>query len=157
MNIFRLSHRFALAFLGLSLVTACFDDPVSVQQLPLTSLEDQVWATSLGVDLATMTRLSSGVYIKDDVVGAGATVSGSPRVLVFYAGYLATGFRFDFVPNPGTAADIPLERVIPGFAQGMQGMKVGGKRRILIPSALGYGELGKTTFPATPISFSTSS
>ena len=79
---------------------------------------------------------------KDLVVGTGATVTSSSTVSVMYVGAnYKTGK--DFTQATWTskrATTFPLSGVIPGFAEGLIGMKVGGRREIVIPSSLGYGD-----------------
>lgn len=113
---------------------------------PIT-LEDQVWAKSLGVNLSQMTKLASGVYFLDQTVGTGATLTGLPTVRVYYAGYLANGKRFDATLAPSQPIPFPLANLIQGWQVGMPGMKVGGKRRLVIPYALGYGAGGASSIP----------
>jgi peptidylprolyl isomerase len=81
---------------------------------------------------------------KDLVVGTGATAVASSTVDVNYVGAAyATGKVFDDTPwKQGQPSTFPLSGVVPGFAQGIVGMKVGGRREIVIPSALGYGPGG---------------
>ncbi len=81
---------------------------------------------------------------KDLVVGTGTTAVASDTVSVYYVGAdYANGKVFDDTPwKQGQAVPFPLSGVVPGFAQGIVGMKVGGRREIVIPSALGYGATG---------------
>jgi FKBP-type peptidyl-prolyl cis-trans isomerase FkpA len=87
----------------------------------------------------------------DTTVGAGAEATAGKQVLVNYTGWLYSdtaadhkGTRFD----SGTHAFVVGSGTIPGFAQGLLGMKVGGKRTVLIPASLGYGASGSP--PAIP-------
>ncbi|HTX62296.1 MAG TPA: FKBP-type peptidyl-prolyl cis-trans isomerase [Acidimicrobiales bacterium] len=82
------------------------------------------------------------VEVKDLVRGTGATVKSSSTVSVFYVGANYTTGK-DFTQATWTskrATTFPLSGVIPGFAEGLIGMKVGGRREIVIPSSLGYGD-----------------
>lgn len=129
-------------------LAACSPNDSSAPVQPVTSLESQVWASSLNINLAAMTRLPSGVYILDSVVGGGAALAGTPQVRVYYNGFLANGSRFDGNVGTGTPASFPLGGLIPGWKVGMQGMKVGGKRRLVIPSSQGYGTVANGPIPA---------
>jgi hypothetical protein len=81
---------------------------------------------------------------KDLVVGTGATAAASNTVNVQYVGADYTnGKDFDSSWSRGQPSSFPLNGVIPGFAQGIVGMKVGGRREIVIPPALGYGATGQ--------------
>jgi peptidylprolyl isomerase len=137
-----LVRRRVLPLAMVLMAVACSEDPLN----PVISLESQQWASSLNINLASMTRLPSGVYYRDQTGGTGATVNGSPTVRVFYEGFLANGSRFDGNVG-GTAINFPLANLIPGWQSGMQGMKVGGKRRLVIPSSLGYGPSGSGPIP----------
>ena len=81
---------------------------------------------------------------KDLVVGTGKTAVASDTVSVYYVGVDYTnGKIFDDSPwKSGAPAPFVLSQVVPGFAQGIVGMKVGGRREIVIPPALGYGADG---------------
>ena len=81
---------------------------------------------------------------KDLVVGTGQAAVASSTVTVFYVGANYTnGKVFDDTPwRQHQPTPFPLSGVVPGFAQGIVGMKVGGRREIVIPSALGYGAMG---------------
>lgn len=84
------------------------------------------------------------------VPGSGdATVKSSDTVTVNYTGALAkNGNVFESSLDSGQPATFPLSGVISGWTQGLPGMKVGETRRLLIPSALGYGASGSGTIPA---------
>ena len=85
----------------------------------------------------------SSLEIKDLVVGTGDTVSPTSTVTVHY---LLMGWKsgqiIDSSWSRGAPSTFGLNQVIPGWQQGMPGMKVGGRRELLIPPTLGYGEAG---------------
>ncbi len=83
-------------------------------------------------------------------VGNGATANPNSTVSILYTGAIAsTGIVFDSSLDRGSApASFPLSNTIPGFKQGITGMKVGGTRQILIPAALGYGATANQGIPA---------
>lgn len=90
---------------------------------------------------------ASGLKYTDLVVGAGATPQKGQTVTVHYTGTLANGIKFDSsYDHPGQE---PLEfqlgtpQIIQGWNEGIATMKVGGKRRLTIPSVLGYGPAGR--------------
>ena len=84
------------------------------------------------------------LIMKDLVVGTGEQVGASAEVTVNYIGVsCSTGKIFDSSYANGQPATFGLDGVIPGWTQGIPGMKVGGKRLLGIPSALAYGEAGQ--------------
>jgi FKBP-type peptidyl-prolyl cis-trans isomerase len=80
----------------------------------------------------------------DFVVGKGATAIAGKMVKVNYIGKLVNGKQFDASCDRGEAFEFALGagQVIKGWDQGVAGMKVGGIRRLIIPSSLGYGAAG---------------
>jgi FKBP-type peptidyl-prolyl cis-trans isomerase len=87
---------------------------------------------------------SSGLQYLDLKVGTGATAQAGQTVTVHYTGWLENGKKFDSSIDRGQPFSFPLGagRVIKGWDEGVQGMKVGGKRKLIIPSNLGYGARG---------------
>jgi FKBP-type peptidyl-prolyl cis-trans isomerase len=90
---------------------------------------------------------ASGLKYSDLVVGTGATPQKGQTVTVHYTGTLANGKKFDSsYDHPGQQ---PLEfqlgtpNIIKGWHEGIETMKVGGKRRLIIPPALAYDKMGK--------------
>ena len=83
--------------------------------------------------------------ITDITVGDGAEAGAGDTVKVHYVGVaLSSGEEFDASYNRGAPLDFPLGagRVIAGWDQGVAGMKVGGRRQLVIPPHLGYGDRG---------------
>jgi FKBP-type peptidyl-prolyl cis-trans isomerase FkpA len=94
------------------------------------------------------TTTPSGLIIEDVVVGNGATAAAGQKVTVHYTGWLTDGImkgrKFDSSKDRNDPFEFPLGagHVIKGWDEGVQGMKVGGKRLLTIPPALGYGARG---------------
>jgi len=86
----------------------------------------------------------SGLVIEELVVGTGEAAAAGRKVSVHYTGWLTDGSKFDSSKDRGDPFIFPLGRghVIKGWDEGVAGMKVGGKRKLVIPSALGYGARG---------------
>ncbi len=82
--------------------------------------------------------------IEDTLVGTGAEVKSGDTVVMHYTGTLVDGTKFDSSLDRGQPFETQIGegRVIKGWDQGVPGMKVGGKRKLFIPSALAYGERG---------------
>ena len=95
----------------------------------------------------TMTT-SSGLQITDSKVGTGAPPKTGQTCIMHYTGWLyengAKGKKFDSSVDRGEPFSFALgaQQVIKGWDQGVSGMKVGGKRTLIIPSELGYGARG---------------
>lgn len=134
------------ALLAMTLVSACgSDQQPDVPSNPAV----EVYAASLGVNIAGMTKKSDALYVQDLQVGTGADAIVGKTLKMTYSGWLINGTRFD--SNVGGAAftfSLGAGQVIQGWDLGIQGMKVGGKRRLVIGSALGYGRSGSGPIPA---------
>jgi FKBP-type peptidyl-prolyl cis-trans isomerase len=88
------------------------------------------------------------LQIEDLTVGTGATVAVGDTVTVDYTGTLLNGTQFDTsIGKAPITFRVGAGTLIPGFEQGMVGMKVGGKRRLTIPPALAYGQAGSGPIP----------
>ena len=94
------------------------------------------------------TTTPSGLIIDDVVAGEGAAAASGQNVTVHYTGWLmyggAAGKKFDSSKDRNQPFVFPLAqgRVIKGWDEGVQGMSVGGTRRLIIPAELGYGARG---------------
>ena len=94
---------------------------------------------------------------QDILEGTGsAQVKGGDTIIVHYTGYFLDGKKFDssYDNNQPLTIVVGKGQLIQGFEQGVIGMKLGGQRRIIIPSSLAYGEQGSGAIPPnTPIAF----
>jgi FKBP-type peptidyl-prolyl cis-trans isomerase FkpA len=93
---------------------------------------------------ANATTTASGLKYEDVKVGTGETATAGKTVSVHYTGWLTDGKKFDSSKDRGKPFEFPLGggRVIKGWDEGVQGMKVGGVRKLTIPASLGYGSRG---------------
>ena len=97
---------------------------------------------------STMTTTPSGLQYEDTVVGTGATPATGQICVMHYTGWLyqdgKKGAKFDSSLDRGQPFEFPIGtgRVIKGWDEGVATMKIGGKRTLIIPPALGYGARG---------------
>ena len=147
--------RTALSALTVALTAAIIacgsDSPTQVP--PAQDIETVTFASSLNINLSTFTKTSYGLYYKDVIVGTGATVAKGDSLFVHYFGYFPTGVLFD--SNPLTAEPYRFKvgagGVIPAWDSAAVGMKIGGRRDIIVPPSLGYGSSGYGSIPANSI------
>jgi len=94
--------------------------------------------------MASTTTTASGLIIEELKVGTGAEAAAGQQVSVHYTGWLTDGTKFDSSKDRGDPFEFPLGagHVIRGWDEGVQGMKVGGSRKLTIPADLGYGARG---------------
>lgn len=88
---------------------------------------------------------ASGLQIIDEVVGTGPSPQPGQRVTVHYTGTLENGTKFDSSVDRGQPYEFTIGQgtVIQGWDEGIMTMKVGGKRKLIIPPELGYGAAGR--------------
>ncbi|MCE5321723.1 FKBP-type peptidyl-prolyl cis-trans isomerase [bacterium] len=92
----------------------------------------------------------SGLQYKDTKVGTGPAVKVGDSVTVEYKGWLDNGTVFDSTKKPGAGPfsfNVGSGQVIKGWDEGLQGMKKGGVRQLILPPALGYGSEDMGTIP----------
>jgi len=128
-------HRLLLPLSTLLLLlTACgkAGDPAEVPFDP-----------ALNIDLGAMTHTESGLYFQDVVVGTADPAATTGNIVsVHYTGWLSSGEMIDTSRDDGRpfAFTLGQGRVIQGWEEGLQGMRVGGQRRLVLPSWLAYGD-----------------
>jgi peptidylprolyl isomerase len=104
--------------------------------------------TAASAQVGTTVTTPSGLKMTDTAVGTGATPRRGQTCVMHYTGWLyqngAKGQKFDSSVDRGQPFEFPigLQRVIPGWDEGVASMKVGGKRTLIIPPELGYGARG---------------
>ena len=143
-------RRLFLALLcALPLLGAC-GDTTGPSDPDLTTVN---FAPGLNVDISTFTRGNDALYIKDIEVGEDSLVRANRVIAVRYQGWLADGTRFDHNQAPRALFNLVLgqRRVIEGWEQGIPGMRVGGKRLLVIAPSLGYGTTANGPIPANSV------
>lgn len=87
-------------------------------------------------------KTTSGLQYVDVTTGTGAIVKPEGTVTVHYTGRLVDGRKFDSSRDAGLARSFPVSDLIKGLQEGVAGMKVSGRRKLIIPPELGYGNRG---------------
>jgi FKBP-type peptidyl-prolyl cis-trans isomerase len=102
------------------------------------------FSASLGVDTAAMTKTPSGLRYQDVTPGQGKEATAGRAVSVHYTGWLPNGEKFDSSRDRNEPFGFTLGagEVIAGWDEGVAGMKVGGRRKLVIPPELAYGTAG---------------
>jgi FKBP-type peptidyl-prolyl cis-trans isomerase FkpA len=131
--------KLALLLLTVGAVAGCNSDVLGAgtPSDPATEMFDP----DLAVDIGSMSRTESGVYYRDVRVGDGVEAAAADQVTITYAGYLKDGTLFD---SQSTPFQQPLSVFVPGFRDGIVGMRAGGVRKLVIPSELAYSWRGRT-------------
>jgi len=129
--------RLALALALLAPLAGCSDEETPDWSDPVRI----TFSPELKINLASMTRLPSGLYFLDEEIGTGPAVIPSDSVVVGYVGSLPNGRVFDAAP-PTAPVGFRLTQVIPGWQEGLLGMRPGGIRLLVIPPGLAYGTRG---------------
>lgn len=99
---------------------------------------------------STYAVTASGLKYLTVKEGTGKSPAATDMVTVHYEGKLTDGTVFDSSYTRGEPAQFPLNQVIPGWTEGLQLMKEGGKTIFYIPSKIGYGEAGTPNGPIPP-------
>lgn len=120
---------------------------IAAVSIPACSEKESKTATGKGVETqiaAGAVKTASGLSYTDLVVGTGAVPVSGKKVTVHYTGTLENGKKFDSSLDRGQpfVFRIGAGEVIPGWDEGVISMKVGGKRKLIVPSQLGYGPAG---------------
>ena len=102
------------------------------------------FSAELRVDTTKMTKAPSGLWYTDETTGQGAEAEPGRTVRVHYTGWLPNGKKFDSSRDRGEpfAFTLGAGQVITGWDEGVKGMKVGGRRKLVLPPSMAYGEAG---------------
>ncbi len=143
-----LRRGIALPLLGAAALLSACGSESTAPNIP-SNPAVETYASPLGVTIASMTKRSDNLYVQDLVIGTGAEAIAGDSISVAYSGFLINGSRFDTSVGRGPFEfKLGLGRVIPGWDQGLAGMKVGGKRKLVIGSEFGYRNQRQGPIPA---------
>jgi FKBP-type peptidyl-prolyl cis-trans isomerase FkpA len=131
----------------LTVMVAACADAGDRADVPATASTEAAttYAPNLGVDLQQMQRQESGLYIQELQQGTGEPLRAGQTAVVHYTGWLPDGREFDSSRGPGGSPfQLVVGRgdVIRGWDEGLQGMRPGGRRRLVLPPSLAYGVQG---------------
>ena len=102
-------------------------------------VERTQFAPALNVHLDQMVKRASGLYVQDLTMGTGTFASRGRTAVVRYTGWRADGKQFD---DGEITITLGTKQTIAAWEEGLLGMRVGGKRRLVVPPNLGYGARG---------------
>ena len=137
-----------LASIGALLLLGACAGGAPAGPLPPTDPAQIEFAPELGIDLADFELTPSGLYVQELNVGTGPTARRTSRVWIYYIGWLPDGTVFD-----GQLEGDPFHgrlggsEMIRGWNEGIRGMRVGGRRRLVVRPGLGYGTRGRGKVP----------
>lgn len=136
-------HLLFAGFLPVAPVIGCVEAPPA---RPAVSGDpgQLTFAPSLNVKLDSTELRPSGLYVHDLVAGTGPTADSMMTAEVHYTGWLADGTKFDSSREGKKPFyfTLGIGQVIAAWDEGVRGMKVGGKRQLIVPPKLGYGDVG---------------
>lgn len=142
--------RFSL-LVTLLLLAGCAEPAPDQSHLPPDRRVATRYAAELRIDLDSMELRPSGLRLRDLVPGDGIRADSGDVATVHYTGWLPSGVEFDTSREDGRPIEVALGygRVIAGWDQGVVGMRVGGRRRLVVPPGLGYGAEGRGSIPGS--------
>lgn len=105
----------------------------------------------IGIPMDSMRRVGRGVWIYDAQMGNGETATSGHRVQLHHVGMFANGRIFTKTGRTPFSFVLGEGKVIDGWEDGVLGMKVGGRRMLVIPSELGYGAKGDGAVPPNAV------
>ena len=141
-------RAFFIAALALPFIASCSVDSTGTSTGDVATTD---FASSLGVNLAASTKTSDGLYYRDISIGTGALVVSGNTVNARYDGYISNGTLFQSNQTTGVTFVLGVGQVIAGWDEGLVGMRVGGKRQLIIPPSLGYGAAGNEVVPGNAV------
>jgi FKBP-type peptidyl-prolyl cis-trans isomerase FkpA len=139
-------RRLLFLLAAVASLTACNLDvpaPTQAGSREPSNPDTETFNPTLQIDLTKMTKTAAGTYFMDYSVGNGLVLSGDRQVLISFLGVLKSGVAF----GSADSLSVPMTSLVGGLRDGMVGMKEGGERLIVMPSALGFGPAGALGVP----------
>jgi FKBP-type peptidyl-prolyl cis-trans isomerase FkpA len=138
-------NRLLLFLVFLTTICSCEKDKTDYTETDRQIIQDYIASNNL-----TAQSTSSGLYYVIEKPGSDSHPTASSTVIINYTGYLTGGSIFDKSVT-GTPMNISLTSVIKGWQEGVPLFGRGGKGKLLIPSALGYGSTGSYGIPPNTV------
>lgn len=137
---------------------AAADQPSTPSTEPITDVREVSWAPALDVDLDRMDRRPSGLYVQVLAEGSGPPATEGDSMDVHYTVWLPAGDTLDASRAHDPPEPLPMvlgqTRLIDGWVEGVTGMRLGERRRLVVPYELAYGASGRPGVPPyTPLVF----
>jgi FKBP-type peptidyl-prolyl cis-trans isomerase len=139
--------RWLVSALLIAMAVGCGPDDATVIP-PAQDPADLTYAAELAVDLASMTKSASGLYWQDLYEGGGSVARPGRTVTVEYTMWLHDGVRVrgsDSGPPPSFA--LGSNEILPAWNEGIEGMREGGRRKLVAPTHLAFGAAGSGAIP----------
>ncbi|MES2304732.1 MAG: FKBP-type peptidyl-prolyl cis-trans isomerase [Gemmatimonadota bacterium] len=126
----------------------------AAQQLQLRTLSPVAsyqLAPALGVPEDSLHTAGRGIWYHDVQLGDGVPLAAGDAISVHFVGFLADGTQFTATDRKPFHFQLGADQVIAGWEDGLTGMRVGGRRQLIVPPELGYGAKGKGTIPPNAV------
>ena len=148
-GIFFLSNQKVTNTNGINLTPTIYPTEALQPTTSTPAIINQQEQASSGANMGDVTTTADGLQIQDLTVGTGQEAKSGDTVTVNYLGTLTNGTKFDssYDRNQPFTTQIGVGQVIKGWDEGIVGMKVGGKRKLIIPPSLGYGSQAMGSIP----------
>jgi peptidylprolyl isomerase len=123
--------------------------PTAIPTSAIITQQPNQESSTNGANMDNYQTLTGGLKVLDETMGTGAEVKSGDTVTVNYLGTLQSGTKFDssYDRNTPFTTQIGVGQVIKGWDEGIIGMKVGGKRKLVVPPDLGYGNQPAGSIP----------
>lgn len=141
----------ALALAALLAGTPCAARGQSLQLKTVSPVASMNLSPRLGIPEDSLRMAGRGVWYYDVQVGEGAPIATGDEVSVHFVGFLADGSKFTATDRKPYKFRLGDNTVILGWEDGLPGMKVGGRRQLVVPAQLGYGEKGSGPIPPNAV------
>lgn len=141
-----------LALIGTLLATLAHQGAAQTLRIrSLSPIASYRLSPTLGIPEDSLHTTGRGVWYYDIQLGDGAAVAPGDSLGVHFVGFLANGERFTATDLKPFRFRLGADKVIPGWEDGVAGMRVGGRRQLIVPPELGYGAKGSGPIPPNAV------